>query len=187
VPRPTRKPPSQPTESRLHEAALFHLSRFAATEAGLTRVLKGRIDRWARASELDPEEIARLAAPLREAVPRIVAKLVAAGALNDTVFAAARTRRLAHGGKSRRAIAAHLAAKGIDAEQAQAALETVEDEVAAALVFARRRRLPPFGDTPREKALGALGRAGFSRDVAEAALRTARDEAEARIKTFRAG
>lgn len=185
MPRP-RKPPAQPTEARLHEAALFHLSRFAATEAGLARVLKGRIDRWARAADLPEDDVARIAGALRQTVPRIVAKLVAAGAVNDATFAAARTRRLAHGGKSRRAIAAHLAAKGIDADDAREALGTVEDELAAALVFARRRRLPPFGDVPREKALAALGRAGFSRDVAEAALRADRDEAEARITAFRA-
>jgi regulatory protein len=186
VPRP-RKPPAQPTEARLHEAALLHLSRFAATEAGLARVLKGRIDRWARAADLPPDDVARIAGALRAAVPRIVAKLVSAGAVSDTQFAASRTRRLAHGGKSRRAIAAHLAAKGIDAADAREALGAVEDELGAALVFARRRRLPPFGDTPRDKALAALGRAGFSRDVAEAALRTDRDEAEDRIKAFRAG
>lgn len=184
MPRP-RKPPAQPTEARLHEAALFHLSRFAATEAGLARVLKGRIDRWARAAALPQDDVARIAAALRQAVPRIVAKLASAGAVNDATFAAARTRRLAHGGKSRRAIAAHLAAKGIDAEVSRDAVSAADDELGAALVFARRRRLPPFGEVPRDKALAALGRAGFSREVAEAALRHGRDEAEDRIKAFR--
>ncbi|TDG04393.1 regulatory protein RecX, partial [Paracraurococcus ruber] len=44
VPRPAGPPPG---EAALREAALAHLARFAATEAGLTRVLRRRVDRWA--------------------------------------------------------------------------------------------------------------------------------------------
>ena len=45
----------------LHEAALAHLARFSATEAGLRRVLGNRIRRWAREaaqSGHDPDAIA---------------------------------------------------------------------------------------------------------------------------------
>ena len=37
-----------PTRAKLHEAALAHLAKFSATEAGLIRVLDRRIARWAR-------------------------------------------------------------------------------------------------------------------------------------------
>ena len=37
-----------PGPAQLHEAALRHLARFAATEAGLIRVLDRRVQRWAR-------------------------------------------------------------------------------------------------------------------------------------------
>ena len=47
--RAERKPPARPTESLLHNAALTHLARYGATQAGLLRVLDRRIARWAAA------------------------------------------------------------------------------------------------------------------------------------------
>ena len=172
MPRP--KPTAPPTESSLREAAVRHLERHAATSATLARVLGNRIRRWAAATDLDVDAKAEAAARARAAIPKIVAALTQAGALNDAAFAESRARRLSRGGGSRRKIAAHLAARGV-------ALETPIDEFAAALAFARRRRLPPFGEADRLKALAALARAGFPRDIAEAVLRADRDEAEARL------
>jgi regulatory protein len=186
--RPRRTPPPAgpaPTEATLHEAALAHLARFAATEAGLRRVLERRVDRWAhRAVEqgAPAETVAGQAGVGRAAAAVVARRLVAAGAVDDAGFAAARARRLARSGRSRRAIAAHLAAKGVAAETARAALpedaETAELE--AALAWCRRRRAGPFAATLepgpeaartiRLKALAALARAGFPRAVAEAAL-----------------
>src|SRR5215218_4105656 len=48
---PAAGPP--PTEAALHQAALAHLARFAASEAGLRRVLERRVDRWARRAEVE--------------------------------------------------------------------------------------------------------------------------------------
>jgi regulatory protein len=81
------------------------------------------------------------------------------------------------------------------------ASETLEeagtDEVTAALAHLRRRRQGPFDPAPSEeaeaaraarmKALGSLARAGFPRDVAEAALDYDPAEAEARIIESRRG
>lgn len=163
-----------PTEATLREAALRHLERHAASAAMLARVLKNRVARWSRASTLEPEATEQAAAAARAAIPRVVAALVAARAIDDAAFAESRARRLARSGSSRRKIAAHLAARGVEAE-------APTDEFAAALAFARRRRLPPFGQAERMKALAALARAGFPRDVAEAVLAADREEAEARL------
>ncbi|MBR0655421.1 RecX family transcriptional regulator, partial [Roseomonas arctica] len=101
-------------------------------------------------------------------------------------------RRLARSGRSRRAIGAHLAAKGIAAETAAAVLPAdAESELDAALAHCRRRRTGPFARTlmdppARLKALGSLARNGFSRNVAECALDMDTDEAEARIIARRA-
>ena len=77
--------------------------------------------------------------------------------------------RLARTGRSRRAIGAHLAAKGVPAETARAALpDDPEAELDAALAYARRRRIGPFraaeadADAWRREA-AALARAGFAR------------------------
>ncbi|MBI0537575.1 hypothetical protein D9599_18615 [Roseomonas sp. KE2513] len=190
-----------PTEARLHEAALNHLARFAATEAGLARVLTRRVGRWAQraaAEGMAPEAIAPLAAAGRAAALAVAKRMVAAGAVDDAAFAAARTRRLSRAGRSRRAIAAHLAAKGVGGETAAGTLEEAgTDEVTAALAHLRRRRQGPFDRNPPEeaeaaraarmKAMGALARAGFPREVAEAALDTDPAEAEARIIASRQG
>jgi regulatory protein len=113
--------------------------------------------------------------------------MVAQGAVDDAAFAESRARRLLRSGRSRRAALAHLREKGVDAATAAAALpEGEEAELAAALAFCRRRRIGPFGAagvTPeaRLKALGALARAGFGREMASRALGMEPEEAEARL------
>jgi regulatory protein len=183
-----------PTEALLREAALNHLARFSATEAGLRRVLERRVDRWARRSEAagePPETIAPRAAEAKRHAAAVARKLAEGGAVDDAAFAAARVRRLSRGGRSRRAIAAHLAAKGVRRDAADAALPEGEDaELDAALAFCRRRRTGPFAPGPlppeaRLKALAALARAGFPRGVAERALDTAPEDAEARLVALR--
>jgi len=156
---------------------LRHLERHAATSATLSRMLSNRIRRWVMASTLDAEAKADAAGRANAAIPRIVAALAEAKAIDDAAFAASRARRLARTGSSRRKIAAHLAERGVT-------LAAPPDEFGAALAFAHRRRLPPFGEADRLKALGALARAGFPRDIAEAVLRADRDEAEARLRAL---
>lgn len=185
--RPRRAAGPPPNAARLREAALAHLARFAATEAGLRRVLERRISRWARAAEAEGqsrEAIAASAAALNGEIASIAKSLVAAGAVNDAAFAESRARRLARSGHSRRAIAAHLAAKGIENETAAAALpEGEETELLAALAFCRRRRIGPFARvapdaTARMKALAALARGGFAQGIARRALAMEPDQAE---------
>jgi regulatory protein len=177
-----------PDEAALHEAALAYLARFAATEATLTRALLRRIDRWARGN--DSPGAAAQAAVARAAARAVVARLVAAGAVDDRGFATARAARLRRTGRSRRAAAAHLAARGVDAATLRAALpDDPEAELAAAVAFARRRRLGPFAPVtgpPAPRALAAFARAGFTQDVARAALALAPAAAEAILARLRA-
>ena len=186
--RPPRKPLPEPTEASLHEGALAYLSRYAATRAGLLRVLDRRIARWLATDDGDAEK-GRAA---REAARRVAGKLAESGAVNDEAFAQARTRVLRRAGKSARAIGAHLAAKGVSRErgEAPAPQPKPEDELGAAAIHVRRRRLGAFRsleDTPeqRRRELAALARAGFPHPVASAALRLSRAEAEALINAYR--
>jgi regulatory protein len=183
--RPAGPPPDA---SRLAEAALAHLARFAATEAGLRRVLARRVDRWARAAEAEgQEDIARRAALSKAAAAEVAKRMVAQGAVDDAAFAASRARRLLRTGRSPRAALAHLREKGVAAGTAAAAVpEGEEAELSAAIAFCRRRRIGPFGRaeaTPEAmlKALGAMARAGFGREIASRALRMDPDEAETRL------
>lgn len=200
LPPPKHKPPVDlptppaPDDAALHAAALAHLARYATTRAGLLRVLDRRIDRWARAAvAAGPDEAARQA---RRTAREVVARLATAGLLDDAAFAATRARRLVQSGRSRRAVAAHLAAHGVVGADTEAALASpaidggIDSELAAALVLARRRRIGPFRAMAADpeagrKELGIMARAGFPREVASRALRMSADEAEALIIRLR--
>jgi regulatory protein len=189
-----------PDAASLHDAALGYLARYAASEAGLRGVLERRVDRWARlaladagvAPAGDATDISGQAAEAKRAVGEIVGRLAASGAVSDTTFAEARARTLIRAGRSRLAVAAHLAAKGVAADVARSVLpEDATTELGAALTLARRRRIGPFragaapdqADSRRELAI--LARAGFPRSVANRALAMATDEAEAIVNRLR--
>lgn len=185
--KPAGQPPSRDS---LQDAAIRHLSRFAATEAGLVRVLDRRVQRWARLAKAEGVDPVEGLVAARIAVREVARALVEAGAVDDVAFAAARARRLARAGRSRRATAAHLAAKGVASDTAAAALPPEADEIAAALAFARRRRIGPFRPVEvdaegRKRDLAALARAGFPRDTAERALSIPPDEAAATVLALR--
>jgi len=194
----SNQPPSTQAQDAvaLHDAALSYLARYAATEAGLLRMLERRIDRWARlaqTAEADRDAIAAQTAAAKQAARGVVARLAAAGAVNDAAFAESRVRSLIRAGRSRRAIGAHLAAKGVGAEAQRRILpqENTDAELAAALVLARRRRIGPFrtGDPPdaagRRRELAIFARAGFPQSVAARALDTEAPEAEALVNQLR--
>jgi regulatory protein len=176
-----------PDAASLHAAALAHLARYGTTRAGLTRVLDRRVDRWARESAAEDDAV-RAA---KRAVREVVARLAACGAVDDAVFAESRARSLTRVGRSHRAVAAHLAARGVAGETLRQALpQDEETELAAALALARRRRIGPFraGAADAEvlrRELGMLARAGFAQDVALRALRMQPDQAEAMVNRLR--
>jgi regulatory protein len=167
----------------LHEAALAYLARRPATVQSMRRALQQR----ARKKGVSLEDIG-------ETIDDVVRRLVEVGLVDDRAFAASRVKRLERSGRSSRAIAAHLAAKGVSSDIARDALSTRERdgdaELDAALVLAKKRRIGPFAresetrvDDPiaRRKELGIFARAGFDRAVAERALRLDRAEADERL------
>jgi regulatory protein len=174
-----------PDRAKLYEAALTHVARYAATEAGMARVLGRKVDRWVRTmgEEADPDGTNAAARAAKAAIPGVIASLREAGVLSDDAFAASRAKRLTREGKSRRFALAHLAAKGVKPALASTVLaEDSERELAAACAYLRRRRAGPFGDAPELKVLAAMARAGYGQDIARRALRLNREEAEALIK-----
>lgn len=193
--RPPRLAGPPPDAATLHDAALTYLARYAATEASLRRMLGRRVDRWKHQAErggLDPEVGAAEAAKARDAVRDVVARLVAAGAVNDASYAESRARSLVRAGRSRRAVAAYLASKGVHPDTVATAMPASEaSELAAALVLARKRRIGPFrtGAMPEEagrrRELGMLARAGFPQSVARQALAMEWDQAEALVNELR--
>jgi regulatory protein len=182
---------SSPDAGSLYQAALDYLARYAATEAGLRRVLERRIDRWARAQP-DQEAAEPVLHAARAAVAGVIARLAEAGALSDTAFAESRVRSLVRSGQSTRSIQMRLVAKGVAPDTARAvSVQDAETALAAALVLARKRRIGPYrvaeeaDAAVRMKEMGVLARAGFSRDVAQRALDATWEDAEARIFELR--
>ncbi len=180
--------PPTPTPASLHEAALNYLARYAATEAGLRTVLNRRIDRWARATRAASEDVAAL----KQHARTVAARCVSLGLVNDADYAQSRVSGLLRAGRSRRAVSARLAAKGVAESLVRDALpDDPEAELDAALVLARKRRIGPFRRAedadPAEKRreLAMLARAGFPQAVAARALGMNTMEAEARILAFR--
>jgi regulatory protein len=158
-----------------------------ATEAGLRAMLDRRIGRWAQTVE-DRDAVTEQVTAAKLAARAVVERLAAAGAVSDKVFAESRARSLVRAGRSRRAVAAQLAAKGVDVDLVRAAVpDDAETELAAALVLARKRRIGPFRtrQVDRQREFGILARAGFPRSVAEQALEMGPDDAEAAIRNLR--
>lgn len=201
----SRRGPSEPgpapTRAALHEAALAYLARGAATADSVKKTLERRIGNWARRSVRagrDAEGIAGDAARARELIEEIVNRLREVGLVNDTTFAENRARRMSSAGRSRRAISAHLAQKGVDAATVREAVpHDAGAELVAALQFARKRRIGPFSDeadvpadreerrAAERKALGTLARAGFDWNVCDRVMRMNREDAEERLHARR--
>ena len=166
----------------LEKWALSYLGRFASSAENLRRVLRRRIRRRLGAQR-------EAAAATDSLIDALIARYRGAGLLDDAAYAAARARARLSRGHSLRRIAAGLAAKGVGAEEAAAALRSLRDgdidpDLAAACAFARRRRLGPFRRDPvspgdRDRALAAFARAGFGRQAAEAVLACADPDAVA--------
>ena len=158
--------------------ALHYLGRYASSAENLRRVLSRRARR-----RLDDDR--ETLAEARTLIDALVGRYRESGLVDDAAYAGAQVRARLRRGQSLRTIRAGLAAKGVGAEAATAALQALRDEggdpdLAAACAFARRRRLGPFrrGAGDRAKELAAFARAGFARAAAEAVLACA-DPAEA--------
>jgi regulatory protein len=158
----------------LKDAALHYLGSYAASTARLRQVLTRRIKRSAKANDLEVE-------PLLEELERVIFMLTRTGLLNDATFAEGRVRSLNRRGGSRRQIVAKLSAAGVAKATTVEALagldaELPDAEIAAAIAYAKRRRLGVFralrDETPerRRKDLMAMARAGFALDLARRAL-----------------
>lgn len=168
--------PKRMTQRRVENIARYHIERFATTAANLKRVLMRRAERALRVHGGDKAETAGW-------IEEVVAKMVRTGAVDDRRYAFDRTASLRRLGKGPEKIRSLLIAKGVDRTLIAAALAaTAESDsgedaaLVAAIAYARRRRLGPFGepesdkDAKRKKAsrdLSALGRAGFSYAIAK--------------------
>lgn len=158
--RPGRKPRPPLDEEALEQAALVYAGRYATTRARLASYLQRKLREHGWAGAGDPP------------VERLVERMAALGYVDDRAFAAARAASLGRRGYGERRVREALRAAGIgDEDGIDAREEARRGAWESALRFAKRRRIGPFAERKpdregREKALGALLRAGHPPDVA---------------------
>lgn len=163
---PARKRPPRPLNpQRLDELALAYVARFATTAAKLEAYLARKLRERGWEGDSEP------AVP--ELVGAIVARFVAAGYIDDAVWARSKSGSLLRRGYGMRRVAQALGAAGVG-EELRAELRPGDAaQRAAALALARKRGFGPFGPEPpdrarRERQIAAMLRAGHPLDSARA-------------------
>ncbi len=161
------------TETRLMKKAVQYLGRYSASEQRLREVL-GRFARK-KLSDIEPKEITR-------ATKNVVEKCLRLRYVDDAAFAASQVRSQRRQGKSSIAIHQRLSQHALDDKLIATALNIVDAnhhdaELAAAIHFARRRRLGAFfrdesDEKTRHRHMGSLARAGFSLAICRTVLDT---------------
>ena len=160
--RPRRASPPL-DESKLNELALRYVGRFSTTRAKLRSYLARKVRErgWEGTNEPDPA--------------RIADRFAAQGYVDDAAYALAKSEALTGRGYGKRRVLEKLRAAGVGDDDSAAAREHADQEaIAAALRFAKRRRIGPFATEAlsdpreREKALGAMVRAGHGFGLARA-------------------
>jgi regulatory protein len=154
----TERPPLD--EQGLEQAALGYAGRYATSRARLAAYLRRKLRERGWSGGGDPP------------VDRLVERMAALGYVDDRAFASARADSLGRRGYGERRVREALRAAGIAEEDSAEAREATRGRAwQAALRFAERRAIGPFAAAPtdrkgREKALGALLRAGHPPDLA---------------------
>ncbi|RYZ43120.1 MAG: RecX family transcriptional regulator [Myxococcaceae bacterium] len=176
------KPPRKVSPRYLENAALHYLKRYAATVSQLKRVLMRRVDRSVKFHGGDRVEAVGW-------VDALAQKLIRNGLINDSAYAETKAHSLRASGRSARVITQKLRMKGVAQELVQQKVaEATQDvsEDAAALIWARKKRLGPFRRDAstradnRQRDLAALARAGFSFTIAKRVIDGTADEAPLR-------
>ncbi|NKD85892.1 RecX family transcriptional regulator [Haematospirillum jordaniae] len=157
----------------LMKAALHYLERFAASRDGVRRVLERRVARSDPAENMDAEAVS-------SAITAVLDRLTDLGYLDDAFFAESRARSLVARGVSARGVRSRLRQKGVSPELVEQAMSDlaadraghgeIDPDLTAAVIFARRRRIGPWGDPESRSArryrdMAALARRGFGTDV----------------------
>lgn len=172
--RRERKAPKRISKTYLENAALYYLQRYATSAENLRRVLMRKVKRSCSFHQTEVEDFSPL-------VDELVARYTNAGLVDDKTYAQAKVTSLRRQGHSGRSIIARLQVKGLTSSQIEAAMKNVDDgnedaEIDAATAYARRKKLGPWRKKaltdPKDlqKEMAAMGRAGFSFDIARRAL-----------------
>lgn len=156
--RTERRPPPPLNVAALDRLALRYVERFATTRGRLTDYLKRKVrERGWEGAPPDPRAVAERMAEL--------------GYIDDRAYAEARATAMTRRGLGARRIAGAFRQAGIEEADAEAMAPVIAESAgAAALAFARRRRIGPWArEKPdrgaAEKQIAAMLRAGHRFDL----------------------
>lgn len=151
--------------------ALHYVGRYSTTRARLLQYLERKLRERGWVEGNTPPDIEEMAN-----------EFVRLGYVDDAAFARARADSLVRRGYGENRLIASLRHAGIDAGQAKAAAELdPESSRKAALTFAKRKRLGPFGSRTsdpkaRSRATAAFIRAGHNYETARKILEMEPDD-----------
>ena len=164
-----QKIPRKVSVASIENAALYYLGRYATSSENLRQGLERRILRAARHHDTDLDAFNQL-------VDNLIRRYLENGILNDETYAQTQAASMNRRGKSLCAIRLRLRQKALPIDIIDKALKVLANEVgspdlAAAIAYARKRRLGPDRRktaTPvnLDKELAALARSGFSYPLA---------------------
>ena len=165
-----RRKVAQPlTEASLRDIALSYAGRYATTATKLKQYLQRKLRHRGWEGEGEPD------------LDTLVGRFAELGYIDDAAFAETRTRDLLRRGYGARRVSQALSHAGVDRDEHDVPAPSDAEIRAAALAFARRRRLGPFAtrqpdEKGREKQLAALVRAGHDFDTARALVDAGSEE-----------
>ena len=165
------RPSAEQIKKRLTNKAYHYLSRYASTANRLETILRKFAQR-----KLDRADPALLDQMIRE----VTESCLRLGYIDDKVFIRSRFRQGLQSGLSQRRILSKLAQRGISRDLAEAVMEEqtsrasdrYDSELAAALIYARKKSVGPYSRAElhpedNQKHLARLARSGFDFDVAK--------------------
>ncbi len=158
--RDVRRPLPPIDQSALERMALRYVERYATTRAKLVQYLTRKLRERGADGAIDVAGLADRMAELRY--------------VDDRAFAEARVTAMARRGLGPRRVRDALRHAGVGEDDAGAVADTIDEgALAAAIAFARRRRIGPFAQQAaerdmREKQVGAMVRAGHSLGLSRA-------------------
>lgn len=156
--------------AKLNEMALSYVGRFATSRAKLASYLQRKVRERGWDGEASPD------------IAALVERLSGLGYVDDQAFAMAKARSLTGRGYGERRVGQALGAAGIaEGDGAEARAFASNESVDAAVRFAKRRRVGPFGQTiadgkQRERHLAAMIRAGHPFALSKAIVDLPPDE-----------
>lgn len=178
------KKPRRITESYLHNSGLYYLQRYAASSEHFRSVMLRKVKRsCAYHQDQNYEQCAAM-------VDALVKKFKESMLLDDESYIRAMVASLRRKGVSERTLIEKMKMKGVDRDETRKYLqhhdstfagEHCSADLKAAVIFARRKKLGPFGnhtDEEKPKILAKFGRAGFAYDIAKTILEMQSEEAE---------